>query len=353
MRRITWFSQWSLYTIPATFLSTRIALMLFFGELLVGIGGFMVIERYTLLEAFYMTVITVSTVGYTEVRPLNSSGQLFVSLFLLANIGVFAYILAVFTYYIVQGEIFKTMHTNVIEREIQQLSKHVILCGYGRYGQEIAGHLKKVKIPFIIIDHSEQRIQDIQQSEEKFLYIHDDATHDETLLRAGIKKAIAVVSAMPDDINNVFTVLSARQLNPDINIISRVAHYKSEQKLKLAGANHVVMPEQIGGFYMANLISKPGAVEFFSFITNEYQSDIGFEEISYENAPAHCKDMSISELHLRRESGVNIIGFKTPQGEYIINPGPDTVLVPNSSFIVLGDQDQLKKLHKVLHEMKK
>lgn len=352
MRRITWFSQWSLYTIPSTFLSIRIALMLFFGELLVGVAGFIIIEGYTLLEAFYMTVITVSTVGYTEVRPLDGPGQLFVSLFLLANIGVFAYILAVFTYYIVQGEIFKTMHSNVIEREIKQLSQHVILCGYGRYGQEIAGHLKKVQIPFVIIDHSESRIQDIQQSEEKFLYIHDDATHDEALLKAGIKQAIAVVSAMPDDINNVFTVLSARQLNPSINIISRVAHYKSEQKLRLAGANHVVMPEQIGGFYMANLISKPGAVEFFSFITNEYQSDIGFEEISYENAPDRCKNTSIGDLHLRRETGVNIIGYKTPQGKYIINPGPEIKLIPQSSFIVLGDYEQLHKLHKLLTNWK-
>lgn len=348
MRRMTWFSQWSLYTIPSTFLSIRIASLLFVGELLVGVTGFMVIEHYTLLEAFYMTVITVSTVGYTEVRPLDAPGQLFVSIFLLTNIGVFAYILAVFTYYIVQGEIFKTMHMNVIEREIQNLSDHVILCGYGRYGQEIAGHLKKAQIPFVIIDYSEKRIQDIQQSDEKFLYIHDDATHDEALIKAGIKKAIAVVSAMPDDINNVFTVLSARQLNAAINIISRVGHYKSEQKLRLAGANHVVMPEQIGGFYMANLISKPGAVEFFSFITNEYQSDIGFEEIGYENAPEFCRNRSIGDLHLRRDTGVNIIGFKTPSGKYIINPGPEITLIPQSSFIVLGDHEQLEKLHHLL-----
>lgn len=353
MRRITWFSQWSLYTLPSSFLSTKIAANLFVAELVVGVLGFMLIEKYTLLEAFYMTVITVATVGFAEVRPLDASGQLFVSIFILTNIGVFAYILAVFTYYVVQGEIFKFMHNNVIEREIQKLTQHVILCGYGRYGQEIAEHLKKVNIPFIIIDNNAERIEAIQQSEEKFLYIHGDATHDEILLKAGIKKAMAVISAMPNDMSNVFTVLTARQLNETVNIVSRVAHYKSEQKLKLAGANHVVMPEQIGGFYMATLISKPGAVEFFSFITNEYESDIGFEEIAFEDAPERCKNSSIGELHLRRETGVNIIGYKSPEGKYIINPTPATILIPKSSFIVFGDREQLGKLHSLLEEMKK
>lgn len=352
MRRITWFAQWSIYTVPSSFLSIRIAWILFVAELLIGVLGFMLFERYSLLEAFYMTVITVATVGYTEVRPLDWGGQLFVSIFILVNIGTFAYILAAFTYYVVQGEIFKKMHYKLITKEIDRLSNHVILCGYGRYGKEIAAHLQKDQIPFVIIDNDIVEIEAIQKSENRLLYVQDDATHDEALLKAGIKSAQAIISALPDDISNVYTVLTARQLNKNINIVSRVASPKSEKKLRLAGANHVVMPEQIGGFYMAMLISKPGAVDFFSFITNEYQSDIGFEEICYEDAPEFCRNRSIGDLHLRRETGVNIIGFKTPEGKYIINPGPEIMLIPNASFIVLGDHAQLEKLHKMLKRMK-
>ncbi|MFN7118627.1 MAG: potassium channel family protein [Saprospiraceae bacterium] len=352
MRRITWFARWSLHTVPSTFLSIRIAIALFISELMVGMLGFMLIEHYTVLEAFYMTVITVATVGYTEVRPLDSGGKLFVSIFIMLNIGTFAYILAAFTYYVVEGEIFKNMHSNWISESIARLSNHVILCGYGRYGKEIAAHLQKAKIPFVIIDNNTEEIEGIQKSAAKILYVQDDATHDEALQKAGIQRARALISALPDDINNVYTVLTARQLNKNIMIISRVASPKSEKKLRLAGANEVVMPEQIGGFYMATLISKPGAVGFFSFITNEYESDIGFEEIKYENAPFRCQNKSIEELHLRRETGVNIIGYKNPSGQYIVNPGPETILVPNSSFIVLGDHVQLEKLHQLLKRMR-
>lgn len=352
MRRITWFARWSLHSLPSSFLSIRTAVILFFGELMFGTLGFMIIERYSLLEAIYMTVITVATVGYTEVRPLDANGQLFVSIFILLNIGTFAYILAAFTYYVVEGEIFKTMHQNWINDSIERLTNHVILCGYGRFGREIVAHLHKDQIPFVLIENDQEKIQMIQQGTDKILYVQDDATHDEVLIKAGIHRAKALISALPDDTDNVFTVLTARQLNKNIIIVSRVSSPKSEKKLKLAGANHVVMPEQIGGFYMATLISKPGAVEFFSFITNEYQSDIGFEEIKFDEAPDFCRHRSISELHLRRETGVNIIGYKSPAGKYVVNPGPEVKLVPNSSFIVLGDHDQLEKLHKMLKIMK-
>ena len=342
--------RWNIYTIPSSFLSVRTGILLLVFDLLVGVVGFMMIEGYTLLEAFYMTVITISTVGYTEVEPLDASGQLFTSIFILLNLGIFTYILAVFTYYVVQGEIFKSMHINLIDNNIRQLKEHIILCGYGRYGKEIVAHLLKHHIPFVVIDHDKETIEEIQKSEEKILYVEDDATHDEALLKAGIKQASALIIALPDDASNVFTVLTARQLNPSIRIVSRAAHPKSEKKLKLAGANHVVMPEQIGGFYMATLISKPGAVEFFSFITNEYQSDIGFEEIKYEEVPERYQNKSIEDLHLRKITGINIIGYKSPSGQYIVNPGPNIVLIPNSRFIVLGDKTQLKALRRLLEK---
>ncbi len=309
----------------------------------------MLIEGYSLTEAFFMVVITVSTVGYTEVRPLSNAGELFSSIYILINVGLLAYILAVFSYYVIQGEIFKKMHLSFIQKEIEKLQQHVILCGFGRYGKEIATHFMEHKIPFVIVDNDPRKVEILQKAEERYLYIQDDATHDEVLDRAGIDRATAIIAALPDDSDNLFIVFAARQLNPKLNIISRAKNPRSERKLQLAGADHVILPEQIGGFYMATLVSKPGAVEFFSFITNEYQSDIGFEEIRYEEMPESCQNLSIAEMNIRAATGANIVGYKDPEGQYHVNPLPDTVLLPNSSFIILGSHDQLKAL---LHYIK-
>jgi len=332
----------SIYTIPATFLSVRVSLLILLLDLLLGIVAYKLIEGYSILDAVYMTIITLSTVGYTEVEPLSDSGQLFTSLFILLNIGIFAYIVSVFSYYIIQGEIFKNLHLNFVKSSIDSLQDHVIICGYGKYGREIAQHLEDQEVPFVVIDQNTELIESIRREEGKILYIGDDATQDEVLIRAGVKRANALISALPDDSDNVFTVLTARQLNPKVNIISRAKLPRSQKKLLLAGADHVVMPEQIGGFYMATLVSRPGAVEFFYFITNEYMSDIGFEEVRYEELPEDCKDLSIRELHLRRDTGATIIGFKHSDGRYDVNPSPDTVLGPNTSFIVLGSREQIE-----------
>lgn len=346
-------SRLNIYSIPSTFLSLKVAGVLLFSDILLGIAGYMLIEGYAIVDAFYMVIITISTVGYTEVQPLSSTGQIFSALYIIINIGLFAYLLAVFSNYVIQGEIFKKMHLNVINKNIDKLSGHVILCGYGKYGNEIAAHFEKQHLPFVVIDRSAEKIEMLQKSEEKLLYVHDDATHDEALIRAGIDRASALIAALPDDSENVFTVLTARQLNPKLNIISRARDPRSQKKLELAGANHVVMPEQIGGFYMATLVSKPDAVEFFSFITNEYQSDIGFEEISFTQVPEPCRYRSIRDLNIRELTGANIIGFKNKDGHYFVNPVPTTQLVPGCSFIVLGDRQQLNKLKDFLQNYEK
>lgn len=349
-----WFSpslRPKLYQLPRNFLNPQLAMILVLGTTVLGTLGFMFIEHYTLLQAFYMTVITLSTVGYHEVKPLSSSGQLFTSLLIIVNTGIFAYVLAVFSYYVVSGEFFKKMHFTMIEKKIAQLENHVIICGYGRYGKEISSHFFHHKIPFVIVEHDPRVIEEIQKSEEKILYIQDDTTNDETLQAAGIKKAKALIAALPDDSENLFIVLTARQLNSKANIISRATHYRSHRKLKLAGANHIIMPEQIGGFYMATLVNKPGATEFFSYITREMESDIEFEEIKYENMPKACRGQAIRDLHIRRETGANIIAYKPPEGTYIVNPVPDTVLKENSSFIVIGSREQLNALKEFLNKM--
>ena len=326
----------NLYTVPSSFLNMRLAIFLLVLISIIGVLGFRMIESYSWLDSAYMTVITISTVGYGEVRALSEEGRVFASIFIAINFGILSYILAVFSYNITQGDIFKRMHLNMIRKNIGQISDHVIVCGFGRYGREAVAHLKSSNIEFVIIDVNEKKIQAIQENSERALYVEGDATHDEVLIEAGIDRARAVICALPDDSDNVFVVLSARQLNPMVPIISRANNPKTEKKLRLAGANHVVLPDQIGGFYMATLVTKPGAIDFFSLITNEYRSDIGFEIIEYKDLPKDYQGKNIREVPLRQVTGTNIIGYQDPNGQYFVNPGPETLLAPGSSFDCLG-----------------
>lgn len=330
--------------LPSGFMSIRIAVASLLFVILLGISGYMSLGNYSFSEAFYMTIITISTVGYGETKPLDTGGQIFTAILILLNVGVFAYVLAVFSYYIVQGEIFRKMFVSMINNQIAELEDHVIVCGYGRYGREVAEHFFAHEQKFVVIEKNPDKIEMMRQSEEHILFVEADATTDEALLAAGIEKAGCFISALPDDAENVFTVLTARQLNSKLNIISRAIDGKSVAKLKLAGANHVITPEQIGGFYMAMLVSKPGAIEFFSFLTSKYEGDIGFEEISFEKLPEHLRNKAIRDLHLRQNSGANIISYRSTGGKYTVNPDPDTVLTPGTSFIVLGDRKQLKRM---------
>lgn len=334
--------------LPNRILNFKAALYLLGLEMVLGTIGYVLLEGYDWIDATYMVIITISTVGFMEVEPLSLTGRLFTSFLILLNIGVFAYFLAVFSYYIQEGELFKNWFLKRMQKAIDSLDNHVILCGYGKYGKEISLNLLGHNIPFVVIDQSPEKIERLQHSDTPLLFIEGDATQDETLISAGILRAKAIISALADDSDNLYIVLTARQISPRLNIISRATEPRSGKKLMKAGANHVVMPEQIGGFYMATLVSKPGAVEFFSFITSENQSDIGFEEIRYANLPAKIRGLAIKDLHLRRETGVNIIGFRDGDGHYQINPLPEVALKPGCSFIVLGSEEQLKKLHALL-----
>lgn len=339
------------YSLTRRFLDYRIGLFLFALSLAGGSMGYMLLENYTLSDAFYMAIITMSTVGYMEVHQLSEAGRLFTAGYILVNIGIFAYALSAFTNYIVQGEIFVKMHNNLIHGDLERLHDHIIVCGYGRYGREIAHHFMAHKQPFVIIDSNKEIIEDIQTSPTRLLYLEGDATQDDVLIQAGIHRASTLVSALSDDADNVFTVLTARQLSPKIQIVSRSFNPKSAHKLRLAGANHVIMPEQIGGFYMATLVTKPGTVEFFTFLTNEYDSDVTFEELSYESMPAACRDQTIKQLQIHEKTGANIIGFRNQKGKYSVNPNPGTVLTPGSSLIVIGSHLQIDNLMEHLKRM--
>jgi voltage-gated potassium channel len=310
-----------------------------------GVVGFSIIEGYSLFDAFYMTIITVATVGFQEVHPLSDSGRMFTIILIITSFGTFAFAISSITRYIMDGEFREYFKTKRLTSELEKLENHVIICGYGRNGKQAARVLKSHGQRFVVI---EQKGEPIQSMSEKYphLVISGDATQDEVLIKAGIERARAVVTTLPTDADNLFIVLSARTLNKKLNIISRASDDNSDKKLKIAGADHVIMPDMVGGAHMASLVMKPDVVEFIDYVTG-VGVDINLEEITFEKLPGNLQNKTISELDVRSRSGANIIGFKTAQGEFVINPSPETKLIANAKLFVLGTSEQINKLREI------
>ncbi|MBA3971135.1 MAG: TrkA family potassium uptake protein [Bacteroidetes bacterium] len=226
---------------------------------------------------------------------------------------------------------------------ISKLEGHVIICGFGRNGKQAAHVLKKHNTRFVVIEQKQEIVSAINHQYSD-LVLEGDATFDDVLLKAGILKAKALVTTLPVDADNLFIVLSARTLNPNLTIISRASEDNSDKKLKLAGANNVIMPDKLGGAHMASLVMKPDVMEFVDYITGQGGDNIRLEEITFANLSVKFQNKTIKELEVRNRSGANIIGFKTAQSEYIINPSADTKIIPDAKLFVLGTAEQIAKL---------
>jgi len=308
---------------------------------LIGIVGYMIIEDYSFYQALHMTIITVSTVGFQEVKPLSHSGRLFTDGLIIFSFGTFAYALSAISTYLIDGELRMYLKEIRKKKRIKGMENHVIICGYGRNGKQIAADLLKLNQDYLIIENDEEALEGDKDHIPHFL--EGDATSDQVLLDAGIKRARALITTLPEDADNVFVVLTAREMNRDLLIISRASVGSSDQKLRRAGANNVVMPDKVGGSHMASLVMKPDVVEFFNLLTGQ-ANDISLEEITYESLPQVFRDKSIGDLEIRKRSGANIIGLKSKEGEYMLNPTPTTIISEGSKLFVLGMSDQVEKL---------
>ena len=314
----------------------------------IGIIGFIIIEDYSIFDAYYMTVITVATVGFQEVHPLSESGRLFTSFLIITSFGTFAYALTSLSKYVIDGEFNHYFKNYKVNSAIQQLHDHIIICGYGRNGRQAAQVLKKHNKRFVVIEQKADVIEGMNKKYES-LIVQGDSTRDETLIKAGIHKAKASITTLPIDADNLFIVLSARSLNPALTIISRASDDNSDKKLKIAGANNVIMPDKIGGAHMASLVMQPDVIEFIDVITGQEGTSINLEEITFDNLPQEYRNKTIKDLEVRQKTGANIVGFKTAQGEYVINPSADTKIIPDAKLFVLGTGEQIKKLKELFN----
>ena len=321
------------------------ALLLIVLILTIGTLGYMYMSDYTFVEALYMTVITISTVGFGEIQPLNDQEKLFTVFLITTSIISFGYTVSAFTEYIISGQLFQQLKLKKVQKKIEQLEGHTIICGFGRNGKQAMVKLKNYKQDFVIIEKNEDVINSIDR--DGFLNVHGDATLDEVLMRAGIKKAASLIAALPSDADNLFVVLTAKQLNKNSKIISRASNETSYDKLKIAGANNVIMPDKLGGDLMASLVVTPDVIEFVGRLTIEGETTANLEEISVNDLPEKYLQKTILDLDLRKHTGCTVIGYKAPDNSYIINPEASLQLVKDSHLIVLGRPEQILKLREL------
>tara|TARA_B110000090_G_scaffold53353_1_gene60929 strand:+ start:2566 stop:3540 length:975 start_codon:yes stop_codon:yes gene_type:complete len=311
-----------------------------------GILGYMIIEEMTFFEAFYITIVTVSTVGFSDTTIVTSEGKFFTALLIMLSFGTFAYALTSISKYLLEGEYRIYFKDYQMNKEVEKLSGHVIVCGYGRVGTQAVNELNAHNKEYVIIEQSKELL-DVFRANKQHLFLEGNATSDEILMKAQIENAQALITTLPSDADNLFVVLSARELNSNLTIISRASQGSSVRKLKIAGASNVIMPDSLGGAHMASLVITPDVIEFLDHITIQGDSKINLEEINFENIPEAYKNKTIASISQSFETGCNIVGYKTQEGDFIVNPEPSTFLVPGSKLFVLGKPEQINQINKI------
>jgi len=310
--------------------------------IIIGTVGYYLLG-YTPSEAVYQTIITMATVGFEEVHQLDNRGMWFTSFLVVVSIGVFFYAVTSFTRYIVEGVFMNSYKDNKVKRKIEKLSDHVVICGYGRNGKQAALELSQHDVKVVVIEDQAETVQLLRET-NGMLYVEGDATDEEVLKLAHLENAQALITTLPTDADNLFVVLTARELNPGLKIISRASVDNADVKLKRAGATNVIMPDKLGGQSMAKLVAQPDVVEFIELILLQSIESVVLEEISCQELATCFEGKTLSELDVRNTSGANIIGMKREDESYLINPVPETPLLPTDKLFALGSKTQIKQL---------
>ena len=319
-----------------------VAVLLLLAVFIAGVFGYKFISEYSLIDAFYMTVITITTVGFGEVVPLDDVDKLFTSVLILSSIFILAYAISVITEYMLSKNNIGNLREKRIHKIIDSMKDHVIVCGYGRNGKQAVEKLIAYKKPFVIIEKDHEVVDKFGSAA---LFVEGNASDDEVLKEAGVNRASTLICALPSDADNLFIVLTARQMNPNLRIISRATEETSYKKLKLAGADNVILPEKIGGDHMASLVVVPDLVEFLDNLSVSGEKDsINVEQIPFEKMCLLGQKQAIKDLDIRKKTGCSVIGYKSPTGEYIVNPEPSMILEKDSLLILIGRPVQIESL---------
>ena len=310
-----------------------------------GTLGYYYFEHMPLFEAFYMTVITISTVGFSEIAPLSHVGRVLTVIIIILGISVGTYTIGIIVKWFVEGELQHVFWRLRVRKQIAELKNHYIICGFGRIGRTICGELEADGVDFVIIEQDVSKIEDVDK--ETFLFLEMDATTEEALLRAGIMEARGLVTVVDSDANNVFITLTAKGLRPDIFILARASEERNEEKLVKAGATRVISPYLIGARRMAQVLRRPTVVDFIDVAMMGNHLGLVMEEAKLtRQSPFSGK--SLVGSNLRRDYGVIIVAIKKKSGEMVYNPMPTEVLEADDVIVVIGKKDDLKRMNAVL-----
>ncbi len=321
---------------------TFLALVIVF---ICGSVGFMVIEGWTFLDASYMTVITLTTVGFSEVNTLSSGGRVFTMVLIVVGMGILLYGVSSVTAFIVEGQLMNIIRRTRMDRNISKLNDHYVICGAGMVGKYVIEEFIRTGRSFVVVEKDDENIKKVK---DKFLWVEGDASEDSVLLNAGINRAKGLITVLPEDKDNLFVVLTARELNPRLKIVSKATEEESIHKLKKAGADHIVSTNFIGGMRIASEMLRPAVTTFLDTMLREKGDSLRIEEVA---VPADSKmaGLTLGEVEVPRKTGLIVIAVKDNKNDkYLYNPHSSQKLNENDSLIVLGSVSQVNKLRELV-----
>lgn len=319
----------------------RLVALLITAVTVVGTAGYMLIEGWGLVDAFYMTAITITTVGYLEVHPMSTAGRLFTVFVLFTGVGSFFYAFTMFMSLLSGGTLVERRERRRLARMLDDLKDHFILCGFGRMGEIIAREFARQQVPFVVIERNADRMH--LAMDQGFLVVEADASSEDVLRRVRIDRARGLVAAVSTDAENVYAVLSARLLKPDLFIVGRAESEDARTKLKRAGADRVISPYHLGGLQLAQTALRPAVVDFVQLATSSENMDLNLEQVHI--APGSPLDgCSLIAAGLRQRFGVVVVGIRRADGKMDFNPEPETAMHAGDDLVVLGRAGSLKDL---------
>jgi voltage-gated potassium channel len=324
--------------------SIRRLLIIIAGIIFFGTSGYSLIEGWNFFDSLYMTVTTLTTVGYQEVHELSRAGRVFTIVLILSGVGGMFYTLGIGAKIILEGEIRNILGRRKLNKAIEKLSGHYIVCGYGRMGKIIGREMKAHGASFVVIENSTETLASMDKD---ILALHGDSTQDSALKEAGIERASGLISVLSSDADNLYVVLSARGLNPKLRIVARASEEGAEKKLMRAGADSVISPYYIGGLRIAHTVLKPAVVDFLEFATRSGNIELQIEEIKVKS-DSRLVGRTLDDCGVRKDLGVIIVAMKRASGEMEFNPTSTSVIKEGDTLIAMGETKQLKALEEIV-----
>ncbi len=310
-----------------------------------GTAGFVLIEHYPVFDAFYMTLITVTTVGYGEIRPLHQAGRIFNSFLIAFGASVVLLAIGAMTQTVIELEFNQYFGKRRVKGMIDKLENHFIVCGYGRVGRGAAEELFQARVPFVVIDRVEDRVERAMKA--GMLAVEGDATRDDVLREVGIDRARGLVATLASDADNLFLILSAKALNSRLHLAARVDEEASEQKMRRAGADFVLAPYNSTGHRMAQALLKPHVQQFMDFTAHGVGPDIGIEQVSVSTRSSFA-DQTLGRMEVQRTLGLIVLAIRRPDGQMLFNPTAEQKICAGDHLIVMGESQGLRKLEQML-----